>query len=145
MKIAVIHGPNMNLLGIREPEIYGKKTYADLCAFIRDSFPEDTFAFYQSNHEGDLVDCIQECLGAQDAILLNPAAYTHTSIAIADAVRAVGLPCVEVHLSDVTAREPYRQISYVKEACIATVSGKSFEGYKEAVQLLHARQKETSE
>ena len=143
MKITVIHGPNMNLLGLREPDIYGNRTYKDLCDYIRSSFPEDTFDFYQSNHEGDLIDRIQGCIGTQDAIVINPAAYTHTSIAIGDALRAAALPAVEVHLSDVTAREPFRKISYVKDACVATVAGKGFEGYKEAIALLHAARKET--
>ena len=142
MKIEVIHGPNMNLLGIREPDIYGKNTYTDLCDFIRASFPEDTFAFFQSNHEGDIIDRIQACCGTADAIVINPAAYTHTSIAIADALRAVALPAVEVHLSDVNAREPYRAVSYVKEACIATISGKGFAGYREAITLLHKNEQE---
>lgn len=136
MKIMIINGPNMNLLGIREPGIYGKRTYSDLCAYICEKFPSDTFTFRQSNHEGDLVDYIQEALQNYDGIVINPAAYTHTSIAIPDALKAIGVPAVEVHVSDIFSREDYRRISYTKDAVITTISGKGFDGYIEAVSIL---------
>ncbi|MDD4838446.1 MAG: type II 3-dehydroquinate dehydratase, partial [Synergistaceae bacterium] len=123
MKILVINGPNLNMLGIREPEIYGEKTLGDLIEYVIDYCkPRDIkVEFYQSNHEGDIIDAIQEALGKFDGIIINPAAYTHTSIAIPDAIKAVNLPAVEVHLSDITAREEFRKISYTAPVCIATV------------------------
>ena len=137
-KILVINGPNLNMLGIREPDIYGKNTYSDLINLIEEEGKKlgiDTEC-YQSNHEGDIVDKIQEAYGKCDGIVINPAAYTHTSVAIADALKAVSVPAVEVHISDVSAREPYRQISYVREVCIDTISGKGFDGYIEAMRKL---------
>lgn len=138
MKILVINGPNMNLLGIREPDVYGTKTYQALCDTVRRycKTKEIEVSFFQSNHEGSLIDAIQAAYGTADGIVINPAAYTHTSIAIADALRAVGLPAVEVHLTDIDSREDYRRISYTKEACIAVIAGKGFDGYLEAVDLL---------
>ncbi len=136
MKISVINGPNMNMLGIREPGIYGRNTYDDLCSFIRDSFPDIEFDFFQSNHEGALIDKIQQCYSVQDGIVINPAAYTHTSIAIADALKAVGIPYVEVHISDVAAREEYRQVSFTAEKALTVIAGKGFDGYIEAVKTL---------
>ena len=138
MKILVINGPNLNFLGIREVEHYGKKTYRDLCDMIL-SYGEKKgveVEFFQSNHEGDLVDAIQGAYGKMDGIIINPAAYTHTSVAILDALKSVSLPAVEVHISKVSAREAFRQKSYVRAACLATVEGKGFEGYLEAMDLL---------
>lgn len=138
MKILVINGPNLNLLGIREPDIYGREDYDTLVDMIEAHADElgVEVGIFQSNHEGDIVDCIQDALGDFDAIVINPAAYTHTSVAIADAVKAVGLPTVEVHISDVECREPFRKISYVRDACVATVSGHGFKGYLEAMDIL---------
>lgn len=138
MNILVINGPNMNLLGLREPDIYGKQDYQALLNFIRSSARAEDIevSFFQSNHEGAIVDAIQQAYGTADGIVINPAAYTHTSIAIADALKAVSLPAVEVHISDVSQREPYRQISYVRECCIETVAGLGFEGYRKALLIL---------
>ncbi len=138
MKILVINGPNLNMLGIREPDIYGCTTYADLCELIRDHAQKTgvEVALYQSNHEGDLVDAIQEAYGAFDGIVINPGAYTHTSVALLDALKAVAIPAVEVHISEVDKREEFRQISYVRSACIATITGHGVNGYSEAMDLL---------
>ena len=138
MRILILNGPNLNLLGLREPDIYGKRGYAELCEMISEKCRREEIevSFFQSNHEGALVDEIQAAYGRADGIVFNPAAYTHTSIAIADAVKAVGIPTVEVHISDVSAREEFRRISYVRDACIATVSGHGFDGYLEAIDLL---------
>ena len=138
MKILIINGPNLNMLGIREPEIYGRKTYRDLEAFVREALEEAGASgeIFQSNHEGEIVDKIQQALGVFDGILINPAAYTHTSVAILDALKAVDLPTVEVHLSDVDAREEFRRVSYVSLAARATITGKGFEGYREGIRLL---------
>jgi len=138
VKILVINGPNINMLGIREPEIYGSRTYFDLISLVsaeaeRLGVEAD---FFQSNHEGAIIDKIQEAYGIYDGIIINPAAYTHTSIAIADAIKAVGIPAVEVHISDPDAREDFRRISYVRLVCIATVKGMGLEGYIEALHLL---------
>lgn len=138
MKILVINGPNINMLGIREPEIYGKATYADLVELIKneaDSLNVDV-EFFQSNHEGAIVDAIQSAYGKCDGIVINPAAYTHTSVALLDAVKAVGIPTVEVHISDPDTRDEFRKISYIRNACVATVKGKGFPGYLEALRLL---------
>lgn len=137
-KIMIIHGPNMNLLGIREPEIYGKRTFSDLCGYIKEHCGKYNFSadFFQSNHEGAIIDAIQGLLGRYDGLIINPAAYTHTSIAIPDAIRAVAVPAVEVHLSDISSREEYRRISYTASACIGSVSGKGFSGYDTALQIL---------
>ena len=136
MKILVINGPNLNLLGLREPNIYGKETYDGLCDKIRTYAKTHTVDFYQSNHEGEIVDIIQSAYGVFDGIVINPAAYTHTSIAILDALKAVQLPAVEVHISDVSAREDFRQISYAGKACIKTYMGLGFEGYRQAILYL---------
>ena len=138
MKILVINGPNLNMLGIREPGIYGKNTFADLLALLEDTAKELGVEVeqYQSNHEGDLVDKIQWAYGKVDAIVINPAAYTHTSVAILDALKAVSIPAVEVHISDVDSREPFRQISYAGMACEKTIKGHGFLGYREAMQYL---------
>ena len=141
MKLLVINGPNLNLLGIREPEIYGRQDYQALTALIRETCArlEIEVELFQSNHEGAIVDKIQQAYGEKDAIVINPAAYTHTSVAILDALKAVGLPAVEVHLSDVKSREEFRQRSYAGMACEKTVMGKGFEGYVEAIEYLHER------
>ena len=136
IKLLVINGPNLNMLGIREPEIYGRHTLGDLEEMLKRSFPGISFNFFQSNHEGAIVDEIQRAYGVMDGIIINPAAYTHTSIAILDALKAVGLPAVEVHLSDISARESFRRHSYISAACLATIAGRHFEGYREAASLL---------
>lgn len=138
MNILVINGPNLNMLGIREPEIYGKGTYADLCAMIQAHAENKgiNVDIYQSNHEGDLVDRIQAAYGKVDGIVINPAAYTHTSVALLDALKAVGIPAVEVHISDVSQREDFRQISYVRLYCEKTITGHGFDGYLEAMDYL---------
>lgn len=138
MKILVLNGPNINMLGIREPAIYGKENYASLIAKIQNHANECgiELKILQSNHEGVLVDAIQESYKKVDGIVINPAAYTHTSVALLDALKAVGTPTVEVHISDVSKREDFRQISYVREACIATISGHGTDGYLEAIDLL---------
>lgn len=138
MKIVVINGPNINLLGLREPSIYGLDTYETLCKRVLDVAKEYSLEveIYQSNHEGDLVDKIQECLHGVDGIVINPGAYTHTSIALLDALLAVGVPAVEVHLSDLAKREDFRQISFLRSACIATITGRGIQGYIDAIQLL---------
>ena len=148
MKILVIDGPNINMLGIREPEIYGSDTYEDLVDMTRAKAREISeknyeagkemvkVNFIQSNHEGEIVTAIQKAYGMYDGIIINPAAYTHTSIAILDAMKAVGLPAVEVHISDVSSREEWRQISYIREACIETISGASIKGYSHSLEIL---------
>ena len=138
MKILVLNGPNINMLGIREPGIYGKNSFADLLALLEKTAREENILIdqFQSNHEGDLVDKIQAAYGVYDGIVINPAAYTHTSIAILDALKAVGIPTVEVHISDVDSREPFRQISYAGLACKKTIKGLGFEGYRQAVLFL---------
>ena len=139
MKILVINGPNLNMLGIREPEVYGTETYADLCEKIQAYCAQKGHSaeLYQSNHEGALVDRIQAAYyDGTEGIVINPGAYTHTSIALLDAVKAVGIPTVEVHISDLDTREDFRKQSYVRAACIATVKGKGFDGYLEAIDIL---------
>ena len=144
-KILVINGPNLNFLGIREPLVYGTDTYQDLCNYINDYVKNLNIEtkglnieleIYQSNHEGALVDEIQAAYGVFDAIVINPGAYTHTSIALLDALKAVSIPSVEVHISDVAARESFRQISYVREACIKTICGMGTDGYISAIEFL---------
>lgn len=138
MKLLFLNGPNLNMLGIREPDIYGRQTYADLERFIRDFCAElgITCEMVQSNHEGALVDAIQSAYGRMDGIVINPAAYTHTSVALLDALKAVSLPAVEVHLSDVESREDFRQVSYVRRACLKTFAGHGFAGYRLAAEYL---------
>lgn len=138
MKLLVINGPNLNLLGLREPDIYGRQDYAALCDMVREQAQRlgVEAALYQSNHEGDLVDAIQQAYGVYDGLVLNPGAYTHTSIAILDALKAVGIPTVEVHISDVSQREPFRQISYAGMACRHHIIGHGLQGYLEAMQWL---------
>ena len=138
MRILVINGPNLNMLGVREPEVYGRKTYADLVAFILSTASQlgIEVKVRQSNHEGAIVDSIQGAYGRCDGIVINPAAYTHTSIAILDALKAVGLPAVEVHISDISQREAFRQCSYSALACVKTFMGLGLEGYREAILFL---------
>lgn len=138
MKFFVINGPNINMLGLREPDIYGKQSYDDLLSFIRTAAlkADVEVELFQSNSEGAIVDIIQWAYGRMDGIVINPAAYTHTSIAILDALKAVALPAVEVHLSDVASREDFRQISYAGKSCVKTIAGHGFEGYSEAIDFL---------
>ena len=140
MKILVINGPNINMLGIREPGIYGKNTFADLLTLLDETAAQLGIQVeqFQSNHEGDIVDKIQWAYGKVDGIVINPAAYTHTSVAILDALKAVSIPAVEVHISDVDSREPFRQVSYAGMACCKTIKGHGLEGYREAIQHLDA-------
>ena len=141
MKILVLNGPNINMLGIREPGIYGKQTFADLLKLLDDTARAENLQVdqYQSNHEGDLVDKIQAAYGVYDGIVINPAGYTHTSIAILDALKSVDIPTVEVHISDVDSREDFRQISYAGLACVKTIKGHGIEGYREAIIYLKNR------
>lgn len=138
MKLMILNGPNLNFLGIREPEHYGKGTYAELCKLMEAHAKARgvEIEIIQSNHEGALVDAIQSAYGCCDGIVINPAAYTHTSVALLDALKSVSIPAVEVHISKVSEREDFRQISYVRAACLATISGKGFDGYLEAMDLL---------
>ena len=139
MNILVLNGPNMNMLGIRQPEIYGRATYEDLVAMLTDEAYTlgVEVSFFQSNHEGALVDAIQQAyFDGVDGIIINPAAYTHTSVALLDAVKAVGIPTVEVHVSDPDSREEFRHVSYIRAACVATIRGHGLPGYVEALRLL---------
>ena len=138
MNILVINGPNINMLGIREPDVYGKNTFADLLQLLEDTARQENLQIqhFQSNHEGDIVDKIQWAYGNADGFVINPAAYTHTSIAILDALKAVSIPAVEVHISDVNSREDFRQISYAGMACCKTIKGHGLEGYREAILYL---------
>ena len=139
MKILVLNGPNMNMLGIRQPEIYGKATYQDLCGMLQAEADKlgVEISFFQSNHEGALVDAIQQAyFDKVDGIIINPAAYTHTSVALLDAVKAVGIPTVEVHVSDPDSREEFRHVSYIRAACVGTIRGHGLPGYLEALHLL---------
>lgn len=138
MKITVINGANINMLGIREPDIYGKESYSDLCRKIEKYCEKENIEveIYQSNHEGDLVDKIQTCYNNADAIVINPGAYTHTSIAISDALKSVGIPTVEVHISNVNEREDFRQISFVRLASVKTIMGEGTDGYISAIAFL---------
>ena len=143
MKLLVINGPNINMLGIREPGIYGSQNYADLCELIKkhaEKIGVDV-EIYQSNHEGDLVDKIQEAYGTADGIVINPGAYTHTSVALLDAVKAVNIPTVEVHISEVSKREAFRQISYIRAACVKTITGQGLAGYTQAMDFLMEKYK----
>lgn len=141
MKILVLNGPNINMLGIREPGVYGKNTYQDLLQLLERTAQEESLELehFQSNHEGDLVDRIQQAYGCFDGIVINPAAYTHTSIAILDALKAVAIPAVEVHISDVDNREPFRQLSYPGMYCEKTIKGQGIDGYRQA--LLYLKEK----
>lgn len=138
MKILVLNGPNINMLGIREPDIYGKQSFQELLAILEETGKAlgVTVEQFQSNHEGALVDKIQAAYGCFDGIVINPAAYTHTSVAILDALKAVAIPAVEVHISQVDAREPFRQVSYAGMACVKTIQGQGLDGYRQAIQYL---------
>ena len=138
MKILVLNGPNINMLGIREPEVYGRETFADLLTLLEATAQAESIQIdqFQSNHEGAIVDKIQEAYGVYDGIVINPAAYTHTSIAILDALKAVTIPAVEVHISDLSQREAFRQISYAGMACIRTITGQGLDGYRQAILTL---------
>ena len=140
MKLLVINGPNLNMLGVREPDIYGAETYENLLSRVSEYCEGKGIEveFFQSNHEGALVDAVQSAYGKTDGIIINPGAYTHTSIALLDAVKAVGIPTVEVHISDLSTREEFRQISYIRAACKKTITGKGIAGYLEAVDFLAA-------
>lgn len=146
MKILVINGPNINMLGIREPGIYGKDNFNTLCETVKGYAKENGIEvkLFQSNHEGALVDEIQAAYGVLDGIVINPGAYTHTSIALLDAVKAVSIPTVEVHISDVASREDFRQISYIRAACVKTVCGHGIKGYTEAMEFLKENYGENS-
>ena len=137
-KILVINGPNLNMLGVREPDLYGKQDFKALCKYIKICAKElgCKVQLYQSNHEGDLVTAIQKAYGKKDGIVINPGAYTHTSVAILDVVKACGVPTVEVHLTDISSREEFRQISYISSACQARFLGLGFEGYKKALEFI---------
>ena len=143
MNILVINGPNLNMLGIREPAIYGSQNYENLCSLITQHAEKIgvTVEIYQSNHEGCLVDKIQQAYGKANGIVINPAAYTHTSVALLDALKAVGIPAVEVHISDVSKREDFRQVSFVRNFCEKTIAGHGFGGYLEAMDYLKERMK----
>ena len=143
MKLLIINGPNLNMLGIREPELYGKQDYAALTAFCQEVCEQEgcECECFQSNHEGEIVDRIQEAYGQADGIVINPAAYTHTSVAILDALKAVGIPAVEVHLTDINTREEFRKISYAGMACEKTYAGVGFEGYRMGIKYLVERSK----
>ena len=137
MKLLVLNGPNLNFIGIREPEVYGKETYSDLCDYLNDYAKNNDIELEikQSNHEGYLVDFIHQAyFDKVDGIIINPGAYTHTSIALLDAIKSVSIDTIEVHLSDVTKREDFRQVSYLRSACVKSIMGKGFLGYKEAIE-----------
>ncbi|WP_369282846.1 type II 3-dehydroquinate dehydratase [Oscillibacter sp. GMB15532] len=138
MRILILNGPNLNMLGVREPEIYGHETYDDLCSMLQKEADAlgVSLEFYQSNHEGALVDAIQRAYGVMDGIVINPGAYTHTSVALLDAVKAVGIPTVEVHISDPDTREPFRAVSYIRSACVETIKGRGMRGYADALRFL---------
>ncbi len=136
MKLLIINGPNLNMLGLREPGIYGKKDYNALCKMIEEACKDIDFEIYQSNHEGAIVDKIQASYGTVDGIVINPAAYTHTSVAILDALKAVGIPTVEVHISDINTREEFRKFSYVSLYAEKTIAGHGLDGYIEAIEYL---------
>ncbi len=136
MKLLIINGPNLNLLGLREPDIYGKQDYKTLCAMIEDACKDIDFEIYQSNHEGDIVDKIQQSFNNTDGIVINPAAYTHTSVAILDALKAVGIPTVEVHISDINSREEFRKFSYISLYAEKQIAGHGLNGYIEAIEYL---------
>lgn len=137
MDILILNGPNLNLLGRREPGLYGTRSFEDYLEELRRLFPEDSLVYLQSNHEGDLIDAIQQYgFGRAAGIVLNAGGYTHTSISLRDAVAAIETPVVEVHLTDITSREPFRSVSYLTDVCACTIIGKGLDGYKEAIEFL---------
>lgn len=139
MRILIVNGPNLNLLGKREPEVYGKLSFEAYLPQLRERFPQHQIDYYQSNHEGYLIDKLQEADGKYDGIVMNPGAYAHTSIALADCIRAIGIPVVEVHISDISKRELYRRHSYTAEACLTSFKGLGLEGYAKAIEALEKR------
>ena len=139
MRVFVINGPNLNLLGRREPEIYGTMSFENFLPLLQERFPQHRIDYFQSNHEGDLIDKLQEADGLYDAVVMNPGGYAHTSIAIADCIRAISIPVAEVHISDISKREPYRRHSYTAEACVTCISGLGLEGYAKAIEELSIR------
>jgi 3-dehydroquinate dehydratase-2 len=136
MKILILNGPNLNLIGKREPEIYGSVSFDTYLEHLKSQFSQHQIVYYQSNHEGCLIDKLQEADGDYDAVVMNPGGYAHTSIALADCIRAISIPVVEVHISDITRREPYRKHSYTAEACVKCISGLGLEGYAKAIEML---------
>ena len=136
MKILILNGPNLNLLGKREPEIYGNVSFDDYLIQLREHFPQHDLSYFQTNHEGVLIDKLQEADGQHDAVVMNPGGYAHTSIALADCIRAISIPIVEVHISDISKREPYRRHSFTAEACVKCISGLGLEGYAKAIDAL---------
>lgn len=139
MKILILNGPNLNLLGKREPEIYGTVSFETYLPILRERFPKHKITYFQSNHEGVLIDQLQDADGQYDAVVLNPGGYAHTSIALADCIRAIDIPVVEVHLSNISKREPYRRHSFTAEACMKCISGLGMEGYAQAIETLEKR------
>ena len=139
MKILILNGPNLNLLGKREPEIYGHTSFDDYLPQLRKRFPQHEITYFQSNHEGVLIDQLQEADKQYDAVVMNPGGYAHTSIALADCIRAISIPVVEVHISDISKREPYRRHSFTAEACVKCISGLGLEGYAKAIEALETR------
>ena len=136
MKILILNGPNLNLIGKREPEIYGSVSFETYLEHLKSQFSQHQIVYYQSNHEGCLIDKLQEADGDYDAVVMNPGGYAHTSIALADCIRAISIPVVEVHISDITRREPYRKHSFTAEACVKCISGLGLEGYAKAIEML---------
>ena len=136
MKILILNGPNLNLIGKREPEIYGHLSFDEFIPQLRERFPEHEIDYFQSNHEGMLIDKLQEADGQYDAVVMNPGGYAHTSIALADCIRAIGIPVIEVHISDISKREPYRHHSYSGETCAKSIMGMGMEGYAKAIEAL---------
>ncbi len=136
MKILILNGPNLNLLGKREPEIYGKLSFEEYLLQLRKRFPQHEISYFQTNHEGVLIDQLQTAVGQYDAVVMNPGGYAHTSIALADCIRAISIPVVEVHISDITKREPYRHHSFTAEACLKSIMGMGLEGYAKAIEEL---------
>ena len=136
MKILILNGPNLNLLGKREPEIYGKLSFEEYLPQLHKRFPQHKISYFQTNHEGVLIDQLQAAVGRYDAVVMNPGGYAHTSIALADCIRAISIPVVEVHISDITKREPYRHHSYTAEACLKSIMGMGLEGYAKAIEEL---------
>jgi len=139
MRILIVNGPNLNLLGKREPEVYGKLSFEEFLPQLQQRFPQHEITYFQSNHEGCLIDKLQEADRHYDGVVMNPGAYAHTSIALADCIRAIGIPVVEVHISDITKREPYRRHSYTAEACLTSFKGLGLEGYAKAIEALEKR------
>ncbi len=136
MKILILNGPNLNLLGKREPEIYGNLSFEEYLPQLRKRFPQHKISYFQTNHEGVLIDQLQAAVGQYDAVVMNPGGYAHTSIALADCIRAISIPVVEVHISDITKREPYRRHSFTAEACLKSIMGMGLEGYAKAIEEL---------